>query len=507
MNKAYLVILCILVFARSGESFVRYATSDIPLASKYFYRLAERRMAMSPSVYFTDNFAPFSGRESEFLFKNDKEYRKLFGNDSVPDGISEAASKYYNPRELSGRGFDFIPRSVMFKGRLLSDNEKVQSVSDFGDEAEEDLYGRLSFGGTFYAGKYLMADFSVAVVNDGEDTEAELENVKLKIADRHSAYIFAKDNVILGPGRFGQLIIGNNISPQKFVMIKTEIPYNLGPLGMFRYYLFNFWFDDNDRRNKDPQLVGMRFSLKPADWIEITATRTSFYGGSEAPEYGFTDFLELLTAQSENVDSKWNTDQFADMDLSLYLPFLKRTGFLKGGKLYTEYNWTDLTAPWQEEDKGKAFSLHGTSFLYGLFLTTGKTDIRFEYTLIGNETYVHPLHNPEGYTVENYLIGHQQGRDSIGYHLEIYTELTDMIHPYLKVSQIERGVKYKTQLQKEQQYTVGTEVFMGKHIEGEAFFRWIHQDKEDLDSSTVNYDFSGGSVNNTVAGVTVKYLF
>jgi len=507
MKKTVLILITAVLFSVStAQAAGRYATSDIPLTNRYFYRLAERSMAISPSIHYTDNFKPASVREAEVLFSTSEEMRDLFGTDADTGFLSEKAGKYYTEKDVYGEEFSIVPlREISLKSRYVSD-EDMQSTGDFGEEIGDDFFNRVSLSGSLYLSKFFAADYTLGVYKNSEETKVEFERAKLKLAGKHNAYVGAIDNLQIGPGYFGQLIIGDNIRPQKFAMIKTEIPYNWGFLGQFRYYLFNFWFDDNERKNKDPQLIGIRFSLKPASWLELAVSRTSFYGGSEMPSYGLSDYWDLISAENENSGDEHDTDQFLGAEMSVYMPFLKKTGFLKGGKFYIEYNWNDLRAPWQEDDDGSSFQLLGSSYIYGLFLTTGKTDFRFEYASISELTYLHHNYAPEGYSVENYIIGHQMGRDSRGVFFEIYTELTDSIHPYVKASFVEKGKNAASQ-QKEQQYSLGAEAFVGKNVEMDVFARFIRQDKEDKDKRLFYYNYTGDSGENYLVGLNIKYIF
>ncbi|QAR34199.1 hypothetical protein EP073_12525 [Geovibrio thiophilus] len=508
MKKTALLLLAAVIFtALPSYGAGRYATSDIPLTNRYFYRLAERSMAINPSIYYTDNFKPVAVREAEVLFGNSREVQELFGSDADTEEFARKAGKYYGQKDLYGEGFDAVPlREINLKNRYVSD-EDMQITGDFGEDAGDDFFNRASLSGGLYMTRFLAVDYTLGIYRNSDETEIEVERAKLKFAGKHNAYIGAVDNLQIGPGYFGQLIISDNIRPQAFAMIKTEIPYNWGFLGRFRYYIFNFWFDDDDRKNKDPQLLGIRFSLKPTDWLELAVSRTSFYGGSEMPSYGLSDYWDILTAEDENSGSEHDTDQFLGAEMSVYLPFLKKSGLFKGGKLYVEYNWNDIIAPWQTEDKGKDFKLLGESYIYGLLLTTGKTDIRFETARISRQTYLHHNYAPEGYSVEDYIIGHQIGRDNEGYYLEIYTELNETVHPYIKASYVKKGTRDSALKQKEQQYSAGAEVFLGSSYELNVFARYITQDKKDLDERTFYYDFSGSSTENYIAGFDLKYIF
>ena len=121
---------------------------------------------------------------------------------------------------------------------------------------------------------------------------------------------------------FGNLLMSNNVQPENSVIIKTEIPYDWGVLGAFRWYAWHTWFDDDERYNKDPRLLGARVSLMPWNVVELGFTRVALYGGSKNESFdSLNAYWEMFTAVNENVgDNPYNSEQQASFDISVFLP-------------------------------------------------------------------------------------------------------------------------------------------------------------------------------------------
>jgi hypothetical protein len=495
MQKSKFLFLFLFLFLSSNIFARTYDTTDsISMEHEYFYRLVDRAASIAPSKYFTDNFKPYSVRETKVILSNDKFMKELFIIDEDIAKIAEKAKPYYTFKRTD-KGYHFNPLQEVELRFNYSDKENTKFYNSFGANYKDTNYDLfLSAKGGLRLKDYVLFSYTLSIENNEEDSaELSLYRFNIKTAFKHMAISFSRDDLVMGPGYFGNLLHSNNIDPEITAMIKTEIPYDWGILGTFSAYMWHRWIDVDERENEYPKVWGMRLSLKPTDWIEIAGSRVIFYGGDGNPSYStLEDYWNLFTAKYENSGGKYDTDQYVGADLSIYLPILKKTGFLKGGKLYTEYSWTDVTAPWQPEDDGKSFQLLGTSSLFGLFLTTGVTDLRFEYSKISDVNYNNHIFGQDGYSDEGYLMGHFAGRDSESFYSEIYHEFTDDIHGYLGGKFIERGLNMDEQ-QKVKIGYLGAKYFYNKKFVFDLKGTYVNEDKKDLNSSPVYYDFSDES--------------
>jgi len=106
--------------------------------------------------------------------------------------------------------------------------------------------------------------------------------------------------------------------------------------------------------NGNDWLLGARISLAPWDIMEFGLNRTALFGGSKDPSFV----------------------------LSEHTPFAS-------GKVYLEYAFSDISAFWQPEDRHDNVFLQPLkdSYLAGLMLTTGDTDITLEYVATSRCAY------------------------------------------------------------------------------------------------------------------------
>jgi|GEM_PF-2228229 len=503
--RIFYCFLFILVFANAAFCISKKTTDDIPASNEYLYRLSERAMAISPSKFYSDTFKPVSYREAAVLFLQDENYAELFSTNKNIDIIAKKVNNLYGFERDYNEYSNIVPlKFAKIFGSYAGEND-TRYYSSYGKKSEEKYYFDTSAYGFGYIGDVILGAYEIKFkLNESE--KVELSRFRLKKGFKHMAVEVMKDNIVTGPGYFGQLIFSDNIEPEVSVLVKTEIPYNWGILGNFRWYLWNTWIDDNNRASSDPKQLGMRLSLKPSKYFEIGATRVSFYGGRGNAEYSsFGDYWKLFTGKYENAGGKWDTDQLYGMDLSIYVPAIKKILPFDGMKLYTEAAWNDVRAPWQEEDKGESFSLLGVSRVFGMLLVRENMDIRIEMAKIDNHTYLH--HNyPNGYTDNDYIIGHFAGRDSEMVGFEVYYEFTEKIHGYVGDEYIQRN-RNADDKQKENRAYVGGKYFFNNKLWLESKFTYIDKDKINTYESPVRYQFVDDSEQNYYVNFELSYRF
>jgi len=497
--------LFILIFTNAAFCITKKTTDDIPASNEYLYRLSERAMAISPSKFYSDTFKPVSYREAAVLFLQDENYAELFGRNEKIDIIAKRVNNLYDFESDYDEYSNIIPLKYAKMSGFLSKENDTRYYSSFGKKSEEKYYFDTSAYGFGYIGDVILGAYEIKFELN-EDEDVDLSRFRLKKGFKHMGVEVMKDNIVTGPGYFGQLLLSDNIEPEISVLAKTEIPYNWGILGNFRWYLWNTWLDDDDRVSSDPKLLGMRLTLKPSKYFEIGATRVSFYGGSGNPDYNsFKDYWKLFTAEDENTGNKWDTDQHFGLDLSVYVPAIKKISPFDGMKLYAEAAWNDITAPWQEEDKGKTFELLGDSYVFGMLLVKENMDIRLEGSNIYRETYAHG-HYPDGYTDNDYVIGHFTGRDAEMIGFEVYYEFTEKIHGYFGDEYIERNLDTDDK-QKENRAYIGGKYFFNNNLSLETKFTYIDKNKVNTYDSPVHYQFEDKSEQNYYFNFELSYTF
>ena len=484
-----------------SPAFAGNSTREINLQNEYAYRLIERGSSINPYNLFTNNFRPVSARE----------VHELFDQNSEIEIFADRTNLYYLQKAEAKKSYSYKILDQIILNGIYSEKEDAALYSSFGKKLDENYFGSVELGGNGRFKDFAAFSYALRAGNDKDADDLELYRYRLKTGFKHLALAVAKDNLSMGPGYFGNLLVSNNIKPENTVLLKTEYPYDWGWLGAFRGYLWHTWFDDENRENQDPNLFGMRLSLMPHYCIEIGFARTIFYGGSGNPSYnGFNDYWKLFTAEDENVPgSKWDNDQHAGFDISIYLPFIKGFTPFKGGKLYCEYAFSDIHGFWQKEDQGskKYFRPYVTSFLPGLFLTTGKTDFRFEGIFTNKVAYSHHNYSDQGYSDGGYFIGHYAGNAAKGFFCEIYNETNLKVHCRAGARYIERGGYDNITTQTEKSGFGGVTWFITSALTVDMKYEYRTYDKTDMNTSPVRYSFIDKEYTDNIIYLKMSYSF
>ena len=273
-------------------------------------------------------------------------------------------------------------------------------------------------------------------------------------------FLFGKENVVWGNSENGDLLFTNNIRP--WLMFKVEnssyksFPWVFKKLGEYRFSTFISQLE-KERARSYAHVWGMRFAWRPVYNLEIAGTRAIQFGGKGRPDYtSLHDFWELFTASKENVRSsnpeahKYDNNQLASVDVTYYMDWLKQLKFqpFKGGKLYFVYAGDDAVKP---VGPGKLPLPTAAAHIFGVSLTTGLTDVSFEYTETVDENgalwYTHHMY-PDGYTYHGFVIGNAIGGDSKGFYYSIARDF-DWANLKLIYNSVEHGVSFRSTKEKE----------------------------------------------------------
>ena len=271
--------------------------------------------------------------------------------------------------------------------------------------------------------------------------------------------LIGRDNVWWGNAENGDLLFTNNIRP--WLMFKVEnngykkLPGLFSHLGGFRFSNF-FSQLEGQRPRAYAHVWGMKLSWRPIENLEIAGTRAIEFGGRGRSNYNsLSDFWDMFKAKDENVRSpnpkahKHDNNQLASIDFTYYLNFLNRLKFqpLKGGKIYFVYAGDDAI---HSVGPGGLPLPTAAAHVFGTSLTTGITDIRFEYTETtdsGDIWYTHHEY-PEGFTYHGFLIGNAIGGDSKSYYYEVSRDF-HAVNVKLSYNNVKTGVYFKPREEKQ----------------------------------------------------------
>lgn len=294
-------------------------------------------------------------------------------------------------------------------------------------------------------------------------------------------FLLGKDTVYWGNGEYGDLLFTNNVRP--WLMFKVEndsykrLPWILGRLGEWRFSNF-FSQLEKERVRSYSHVWGMRLAWRPFKNLEIAGTRAIHFGGKGRPNYNsIHDYWDMFTANEENVRNpnpsahKHDNNQLASIDLTYYMPWLKKFKFqpFKGGKFYFVYGGDDAV---KNVGPGGLPLPTGAAHIAGLSLTTGLTDLKFQYTETtdgknGAYWYTHHMY-PDGYTYHGFIIGDAIGGDSESYH---FSASRDFPFANIKISYdyAKHGIYRQPREEKEGIYTLRADKHL--NLSKIAFFK------------------------------------
>ncbi len=353
------------------------------------------------SKFFSTSIKPFSF-EKAFLMTDKPERIKLYMN------------------ALSDPGYFIKPVNSITLRTFYTSEEILNLENASGTRLFEGLNTYVFLDGYISFGSRAVAYYQLRYRTNKEENKAEIYRGYLKIKFHKFSFQAGKDNVHLGPGEFGLLLSSN---PEPFLMVKLQTEKSLNFFGKWDLIFLNGWLNEERRDRDDPQVLALRVVYKPWDFIEFGATRTSLYGGEGRPSYDIWEYPKLILGTEENIPySKYDTDGYGALDVSVYLPVYKLFKSIKTFKVYYQESGTDLRAWWQKEDREfvppLGFSFLDKSYVAGVLIGTEKDIIRFEFNRVENRWYLHHLYPVEGYTYRGFSLGHPYGQNMLFYYFK-----------------------------------------------------------------------------------------
>ena len=365
---------------------------------------------------------------------------------------------------LRGRNEDYIKpiNNVFLYSALLSGIEKRELPYTEGYVLNRGSNGRLNFSSEIKFSNFLFY------------LEYEYRSEKLLRLNRGYVvwkvsginFLFGRDIIWWGNAVNGDLLFTDNVRP--WIMLKVEmdryrkLPWIFARLGEWRFSNF-FAQLEKERYRSYAHVWGMRLAWRPLENLEISGTRAIQFGGEGRPNYhSLHDFWELFTANNENVRSsdlkthKYDNNQLASIDVTYYLSGLRDYKFqpFKGGKVYFVYAGDDAIKP---VGPVRLPLPTGAAHILGISLTTGVTDLSFEYTETtdgcnGALWYSHHMY-PNGYTYHGFIIGNSIGGDSKSLFFKVSRDFP-FANLGFSYTYIEHGVDRKPVQEKDYLYAV-----------------------------------------------------
>jgi len=374
---------------------------SIPLAHTLLNLNAEERV-----VY--DSLEASEGAPLHTVTIRPYSYGRAFKLADLPQRVS----LYMNA--LSPPGYFLKPLNSLTLG-LYYTSERVHPLENSGGAVLREGFNlRAVADGYLSLGSRAVLYYQLLYRESGRERRATLHRAYVKLRLWKLSAEAGKDTVHLGPGEYA-LLLSSHAEPFPLLKLQTERSLNL--LGRWDFVFVRGWLRERRRDRDDPSILALRVVWKPADFLEVGATRTALYGGEGRPAYRLSEYPKMILGSEENVPyGRYDADGYGALDFTLYLPLRRLLGGVRTFKIYYQEGGTDIKAWWQREDRGEfhfplGFRLLFNSYVAGFLLSTERSIVRLEFVRISDRWYVHHLYSVEGYTYRGLSLGHPYGNN------------------------------------------------------------------------------------------------
>ncbi len=231
-----------------------------------------------------------------------------------------------------------------------------------------------------------------------------------------------RDSLEWGQGEFGGILLSNNARPLD--MIKLSNPSPLIPPWIFKYLgpiRYTFFIANMGPEREFPYsfLTGLKFTFKPASFLEFGFSKIMMLGGDGAP--GPITFGQILRdafimhtgAERQNISNRE-----AGLDARFFLPALRNTQFY-------------LEVQFEDSDSSVKYLLgHLSSYQTGIYIprlgNTGSVNLRLEYRHGSPYFYRHAFF-VTGMTLNEKILGDELGPSGNGMYATLTADATSKL--------------------------------------------------------------------------------
>lgn len=241
---------------------------------------------------------------------------QIDGRDAVPDDAAAALARVRARLRAAG------PTGALRFGAEASLGTDARLIRDFEDLPRQE--GELAASVEWMGDRTAVRLVAQVVADPDDDRELRADGSYAGIALGNWMFAAAMTDRWWGPGWQGSMILSNNARPIPAFTIdrNSTAPFESKWLRWIGHWDFTtLWgFLENDRAVPDARFFGMRFTARPARWLEVGLSRTAMWCGDGRP-CEFDTFLDLLAGKDnagDNVDAEDEPgNQLAGYDIRL----------------------------------------------------------------------------------------------------------------------------------------------------------------------------------------------
>ncbi len=226
------------------------------------------------------------------------------------------------------------------------------------------------------------------------------------------------DNVKLGPGQYGLVLSQNSAA---YPMIRLQSEESIEFFGHWDFFFMSAWLTEERDDWDQPFLLAARGQYRFRDWFQVGVTRTVLFGGyGDGPQlenrgyYMPWDAFRLIFGPNDDeVGGRYDNLGMFAVDAAVYPRVDLLLPVIKSCKVYYQYAFQDLVAPWFDSGPDQLRIFHFVPAVqYGILVTTRQQIFRLEYAGISRYFYLHHEYYDEGYSYRDMSLGYPWGRNS-----------------------------------------------------------------------------------------------
>lgn len=314
------------------------------------------------------------------------------------------------------------------RAKVVHIDSPLQLENDYGYKSDKlSMRGEVSTSGTWGSLGYEIRPEYNFIHGETDTSQFDLHSGYLVLWLKNLEVEVGKDSLLWGPGRRGNWVLTNNAPAFELIKVSNAVtavpPWPLSFMGDTKLVAFlgriseqtESYLSDGAAvtENKRPLFAGFRLDFSPSRYLELGAAQGVQFIDRGGKGYSFSYLRDTFLATYNDNEGEDKSGPVANrvtaFDVTVNIggehDFMKAMG-LKGMKLY--WSWGGETMV--KETSG----LPATGFtgnILGLYLDTGRTEFRTEYTSnfdAGVSWYDH-YQFTGGFRNEGFVLGHPQG--------------------------------------------------------------------------------------------------
>jgi hypothetical protein len=266
-----------------------------------------------------------------------------------------------------------------------------------------------------YLSVYLKPRFQFQASFNGEENEINkfyFQQLYSKFHFNNFELLIGRDELLWGQGNDYGMVLSSNAKPLDMIKISNDetfrLPWLFRYLGNMKLSFFYSDLGEEDQRFANPYLVGYKFSLKPAHFLELGFYSLTLGGGEGSPEASLSerirDILPVEHIFNLGAVQQPISNKIGGMDLRISLPFARYS------QIYAEMLYDDI-----HNISSKIFLIDDAAYYFGISMprldSLGRLALNLEYEYTGKRFFTHGQFT-DGWTRNRKLLGSSLGSNS-----------------------------------------------------------------------------------------------